>query len=178
MASSSGGESGVGAPPGGRPTYKLQQGAAPEALVVYCSDPRFQSAFQQFIKNELGLSPGEYIPIVIGGGGGVLAHPEQLPKEFKFLKDRFEMHMHRFPSISRIVLINHEGCDYYEGLKDRLKHLFGPLASSTTDKQRNDLKGVARKLIGMVLPGVNIELYYAHLDKPDGDSVVFDRIPL
>ena len=30
----------------------------------------------------------------------------------------------------------------------------------------------------MVLPGVNIELYYAHLDKPDGDTVVFDRIPL
>ena len=108
----------------------------------------------------------------------MLAHPELLPKEFKFLKDRFEMHSRRFPSISRIILINHEGCDYYENLRDKLKHLFGPLASSTTDKQRSDLQVVARRLIGIVLPGVNIELYYARLVTPDGDRVVFDRIPI
>ena len=178
MATSQAGGPGVGAPQSERPTYKLQAGAAPDAIVVHCSDPRFQGAFSEFIRNELGLAPGEYIPIVVGGGGGVLAHPEQLPKEFKFLKDRFDMHMRRFHSISRIILINHEGCDYYAGLRDKLKHLFGPLASSTTDKQRSDLKGVAHKLVGMVLPGVNIELYYAHLVTPDGDSVVFDRIPI
>ena len=101
----------------GRMTYAAIQDPKPEAIVIHCSDPRFQAAFEQFIGHELHLAKGHYIPIVVGGGGGVLGHPEQLPKEFKFLKDRLEHYRRVFPTVRRIVLINHEGCRYYDSLK-------------------------------------------------------------
>src|SRR5437867_6285642 len=106
-------------------TYTAIQNPKPEAIVVYCSDPRFQTAFEQFLTNELGLRKGGYIPLVIGGGAGVLGHPEQLPKEFKFVKDRFELYREHFPTIHRLVLINHQDCKYYDSLRARIFHLLG-----------------------------------------------------
>ena len=50
------------------------------------------------------------MPLMIGGGAGVLGHPEQLPKEFKFLRERSELYREVFPSLQRVVLINHEDC--------------------------------------------------------------------
>ncbi len=65
--------------------------AAPEAIVVHCSDPRFQRAFAEFIQNELALRSGSYIPLAISGGVGSLAEPLKLPKEFRFMKERLRM---------------------------------------------------------------------------------------
>ncbi|HEY5909711.1 MAG TPA: hypothetical protein VJA21_03805, partial [Verrucomicrobiae bacterium] len=100
--------------------YRALPDAKPSAIVIYCSDPRFQPAFREFVEHELGLTDGMTIPIVVGGGAGVLGHPEQLPKEFKFLRERLEQYREIFPTVRRIVLINHEDCRYYESLKSRV----------------------------------------------------------
>ena len=65
------------------PVYPIDHAAAPSAVVIYCSDPRFQTAFDNFIANDLHLAKGDFVPIVIAGGGGALARPHALPKEFK-----------------------------------------------------------------------------------------------
>ena len=37
----------------------------PQAIVIYCSDPRFQSAFEKFVEEGLSFKKLTYIPIII-----------------------------------------------------------------------------------------------------------------
>jgi hypothetical protein len=100
--------------------YDIDASAVPQAIVLCCSDPRFQGAFERFLREELHLEKGQYIPLVVGGGAGVLAHPERLPKEFKFVRERLvHYRLSVFPTARRLILINHQGCRYYQGLQER-----------------------------------------------------------
>lgn len=156
--------------------YDAVQNPKPEAIVVYCGDPRFQKAFDGFIANELKLAKGQYIPMVVGGGAGVLAHPERLPKEFKFMKERLELYTQHFHSIRRVILINHEDCKYYNSLKERVLGLVGG-HSSLADLAREDMRLVAevfkRLLAHLHLP---IELHYASFADPEHTKIVFDQV--
>src|SRR5260221_5730132 len=105
--------------PGRAKTYSLIELQA-QAIVVHCSDPRFQLAFREFIRDDLHLKDGEYIPFVMSGGVATLSEPLKLPKEFEFMKKRIRFFLNRFESINRIVLINHEDCRHYEALKDSI----------------------------------------------------------
>ena len=148
----------------------------PVAIVVHCSDPRFQKALGEFTRNELGLKDGEYIPFVISGGVASLSEPLKLPKEFKFMKDRIELFLGLFDSIKRIVLINHEDCRHYDAMKDLLGGLFLRHAPTMTERQQRDLLGVARTLMGLFRPNLNLEMYYARFADPDRRQIVFERI--
>ena len=148
----------------------------PIAIVVHCSDPRFQKAFGEFIKGELGLKDGEYIPFVISGGVAAMSEPLKLPKEFKFMKDRIELFLGLFDSIKRIVPINHEDCRHYDALKDLLGGLFHRHAPTMEERQQRDLLGVARTLLGLFRPNLNLELYYAKFLDPGHKQIVFERI--
>src|SRR5262249_51830633 len=128
----------------GRRLYTAATDSKPAAVVVYCSDPRFQAAFSEFIQQELGLGPGQVIPLVIGGGAGVLGHPEILPKEFKFLKERLEAYRDIFPTARRIILINHEDCRYYAALKLKTLAFLGSRLAPSPEHAREDLSLVAR----------------------------------
>jgi hypothetical protein len=155
--------------------YAAVQDARPEAIVVHCSDPRFQSAFDQFVLHELGLAKGRFIPIVVGGGAGVLMHPEQLPKEFKFLKERFEHYRELFPSVRRIVLINHEDCRYYASLKNKVFGFLGARTRATPDSKDLPLLGnVFRHFLAHL--GVSFEVYYAKFSDADHNHVVFEKV--
>jgi hypothetical protein len=157
--------------------YDAVQNPKPEAVVVYCGDPRFQTAFEGFIANELKLAKGQYIPLVVGGGAGVLAHPERLPKEFKFMKERLEMYQQLFHSIRRIILINHEDCKYYSFLGERVLGAVGSRLTWLADHAREDLPVVAdvfkRLLAHLHLP---IELHYASFADPEHTKIVFDQV--
>jgi hypothetical protein len=158
--------------------YNAVQNPRPEAIVVYCGDPRFQEAFDGFIANELKLAKGQYIPMVVGGGAGVLAHPEKLPKEFKFMKERLELYTEYFHSIRRIILINHEDCKYYNSLKERVLGFVGTHAVAVlADHAREDMPVVAqvfrRLLAHLNLP---IELHYASFADPEHTKIVFDQV--
>jgi hypothetical protein len=148
----------------------------PSAIVVRCSDPRFQGAFDQFIEQELGLARGQSIPIVVGGGAGVLGHPEQLPKEFKFLKERLEYCCRRYPSIHRIVLINHEGCRYYEWVQAKTLGLLGSHFGTGPDEPLEDLSSVALHVAPLAARlGCTVEFYYAKFTDPDRGQIEIAR---
>jgi hypothetical protein len=158
--------------------YEALPQAHPEALVLHCSDPRFQTAFGPFLEHELGLAQGRYIPFVVAGGAGVLAHPERRPKEFKFLRDRFELFHGHFASLRRLVLINHEDCLYYRMLAQAVPGLPGP-GPGSPHWPRDDLPPIARtvhRLLGHL--GWDLELYYARFAAADRAQVAFDQVPL
>jgi hypothetical protein len=139
-------------------TYPVLKEATPEAVVIYCSDPRFQAAFREFIEGKLGLVQGTYIPFVIDGGAGVLGRPEALPKEFKFMKERLELFKERFSSIRRIILVNHEDCTYYDLLSNKLSSLI-PFHLHLPHEDMKLIHQVFTRLLSHL--GMNLELYYA-----------------
>ncbi len=159
--------------------YRAVPDAKPSAIVIHCSDPRFQTAFREFIEHELGLGEGMTIPTVIGGGAGVLGHPEQLPKEFKFLRERLEQYWEIFPTARRIVLINHEDCRYYENLKGRVLALLGSRFNVARHYEREDLSLVSsafRHFLSHL--GYTIEFYYARFADPEHTKIEIERVPL
>ena len=161
----------------GKRLYPVSQDPKPAAIVVHCSDPRFQGAFEEFLEQELHLPKGGYIPIVVGGGAGVLGHPEQLPKEFKFLKERLEHYRQIFPTAHRIILINHEGCRYYQNLKSRALAMIGSRLHLPLDLGRDDLGLVAESFRHFLSHlGYSVELYYAKFSNPEHTHIEIEKV--
>lgn len=161
-------------------TYSVLQKPKPTAVVIYCSDPRFQTAIDAFLEQELGLEKGKYIPLVIGGGAGVLANPERLPDEFKFVKDRLELFRQHYPSIKRVVLINYEDCAYYGMLKERIVNFLGPLGKNLNEKSRDDMvlvAGIFSRLLTQ-FSGYSLELYYSKFTDDSHNQVEFEKIKI
>ena len=162
---------------GSTKVYEAMPHVHPEALVVYCGDPRLQTAFVSFVENELGLAKGQYIPTVVGGGAGALAYPQRLPKEFKFMKDRFELIHRAFPSVHRAVLINHEDCLYYRLLAEKIP---GFLTDDTTKLRHRPgedmdlVAGVFQRQLSHL--GMKAELYYGRFVDDDHSQMAFDRV--
>jgi hypothetical protein len=149
----------------------------PVAIIVRCSDPRFQTAFDQFISQELGLGIGDSIPIIVGGGAGVLGHPEQLPKESKFLRERIAYYRRRYPSVRRIILINHEGCRYYEWVENRTLGVLGPRFGSAPEEPLEDLTAIARNVVPFAVElGCKTEFYYARFTDPGHSGIVIEPV--
>ena len=148
----------------------------PRAVVIYCSDPRFQKAYAEFIRTDLGLGDGEFIPLATLGGIASLTEPLRLPKDFKFMKDRLEFIFENFKTVNRFILINHEDCRHYEGLKSVIGRLFLQHVKSMSERQTNDLKTVAKLLLDYAVPGMQVELYYARFSPGEPRSVVFEKI--
>jgi hypothetical protein len=155
--------------------YDAVPNPAPTAVVIHCSDPSFQAAFNGFVEQELKLAPGDYVPLVFSGGAGVLSQPMSLPKEFKFVKERIEFLRRHFASIKRVILINHEDCEYYATLADRFQGLLG---SRLSDHMRQDMKSIAGILLRAlpVAHGLSIELYYARFADDAHTKIAFERI--
>ena len=157
--------------------YEARPQAHPEAVVVYCGDPRLQTAFEPFIEKELGLPKGQYIPLVVGGGAGVLANPERLPKEFKFMKDRFELIHRAFPSVQRAILINHEDCIYYRLLAEKIPGFLTDPAAQLRDRPGADMDRIAEvfdRLLSHL--GLKAELYYGKFADADLSKMTFERV--
>lgn len=89
--------------------------STPTVLAVYCSDPRFQHAFERFLRKELKLARGKFVPIVIAGGPGSLANPAMV-EEISVLKRQILFFLKHNPSVRSIVLINHEDCGFYRNV--------------------------------------------------------------
>jgi len=160
-----------------RKLYRAVTDAKPTAIVIHCSDPRFQTAFHEFIEHELGLGEGMTIPIVVGGGAGVLGHPEQLPKEFKFLRERIEQYRKIFPTVHRIILINHEDCRYYEGLRTRVLSLLGSRFNLARHFEREDLSLVSKAFqLFLSHLGYSVEFYYARFADPEHTKIEIEKV--
>jgi hypothetical protein len=154
-------------------TYTVLKTAEPRAIVIHCSDPRFQDAFQKFIEGTLGLEKGKYIPFVVAGGAGALARPDSLPKEFKFMKERLELFREHFKSIDRIILINHEDCAYYKNLGRALSTLQSFHVHLPLDDMKLIEQVFARLLSHL---GMQLDLYYAKFANDSHTQVTFEPI--
>lgn len=129
----------------------------------------------------MGLGKGEYIPFVIAGGASTLLSPLGLPKEFKFMKERLVFFKENFPGIERIVLINHEDCQYYSGVRTKVVGFVGGKLKSALDalkKYGEDLKVIGNVVKRHVAPlsPVSIELYLAEFADPTHERIVFRKI--
>lgn len=155
--------------------YKLFEGE-PEAIVIHCADPRFQDAFSNFLSDKLALKPGSYVPIVISGAIASLTEPLSFPKEFKVLNDILMLFIDRYPSIKLVVMINHEDCRKYEQLKEKMGSLFLLRAKDIIERQKIDLKKIARIILDAASKKMDIKMYYAKFADDTHKNVRFEEI--
>lgn len=155
--------------------YSAVTNPSPEAIIIWCSDPRFQEAILSFIANDLKLEFGQYVPFTVAGGPGTLGRPMELPKEFKFIKDRLELFREHFKSIKRVIIINHEDCAYYKKLAkagELLTKLQGHCHASREDM------GLLRQVFDNMLKhlGVELDMYYARFTDESHTHVGFEQV--
>ena len=143
--------------------YPLVKPEDADGLVIHCSDPRFQVAFRRFVDQELGIK--NPVPIIIPGGIHDLASPARI-KAARHLWDQLEF-MVKKGKIPRIVLLNHEDCQWY-GKWNAL------VRTSIGQDIAGHLLAVAEKLAEKRL-GVEVECYLAKIE--DGEIAFYDVNP-
>jgi hypothetical protein len=137
----------------------------PEAVVVHCSDFRFQAAIHDFVQTELRLH--SYDLLAVPGGPHFASAGNFLPKHYTVGKQHLKF-LIEFHQLKRCVLIDHADCAFF---KHRLSFFFPE--PSFNEKQIANL----RKAHGVVqdwFPKVTVEAYFAEAlgDQP----VSFSRI--
>jgi hypothetical protein len=135
----------------------------PEALVVHCSDARFQVHFQDFLRLHKGIA--RYALIAVPGGAQFLTAVDYLPK-FSWAGWRWTKFMMGIAKPRRVILIAHEDCRWY------VEDNFWRQAGAIHDRQSCDLLKV-KAAIGQQFEQIPVELYFARLD---GDHVLFEAV--
>jgi hypothetical protein len=126
--------------------------ASAEAVVIHCSDHRFQDGFREFLTNFLRLR--SYALLAIPGGGHFLPVEQLLPKFAKVSLQSLSFLVKRGRP-SREILIGHADCLFF---KERLQFFFPE--TDFDQKQFANLRR-AREAIRGQFPGLAVELYFA-----------------
>lgn len=135
---------------------------APEALVVTCSDARFQTAFRRFGVEELGLA--NYYPLALGGGTHALGAKGTSPEDYATLYRQIKFFIEEIP-LKLVVLINHQDCRWYQG--------HGDLSALDADiRGQADLE-TSKGILSAGFPGVEVRAFWAGLD---GRTVTFSEV--
>lgn len=134
-----------------------------QALVIHCSDPRFQESFRRFVQEELGI--GKYVLLAVGGGGYALGeegsesvHGESLWEQVRFFITA--------AGLPEVVIINHDDCLWY-----RHSHSHGSSADIVS-RQAADLLWASQR-ISRDFAGVRVRLFMA---KIEGNRVQFVQV--
>ncbi len=147
-----------------RPGFKREDTAA-EAVVIHCSDHRFQNSFRDFLTEWLRLR--SYSLLAVPGGGHALSLEQFLPKFAKIALQNISFLVKRGQP-RKIILIGHDDCLFF---KEQAQFFF--LETDLNQKQVANLRK-ARQLIQERFPRLPVELYFAD-SSPDG-SVQFVEI--
>ncbi|MDP3696791.1 MAG: hypothetical protein Q8R55_02040 [Candidatus Taylorbacteria bacterium] len=148
--------------------YPLTEGDS-DSLLIHCSDPRFQDAFYEFTRKELGLK--RPAPITIPGCTASFGVQGFMPKRWHALRSWIEL-MAEHNKFQRVVIINHDDCKGYSSVAKFL----GGLANVSTS-QRKHLHDMARYITNEYLPNARLELYQARLVQENGSrGVKFERV--
>lgn len=118
------------------------------ALVVHCSDHRFQRIFREFVEGTLKI--GDYDVIAVPGGPQVLAALDYLPK-FAWAGSRWAKYLVDAHDLKRIVLLAHDECGWY-------RHVHGTHAEVEA-RQRADLAR-GRDQLQRAIPGISVETWF------------------
>ena len=133
------------------------------AVVIHCSDPRYQPHFQEFLREHLGL--GNYGLLAVPGGPQFLTLADYLPK-FAWAGWRWVKFLTDIAKPRRIILIAHHDCLWYRDGRFSLHR------GDLRERQVEDLRRV-RAAIAERSPDVAIELYYARLE---GEQASFEPV--
>jgi carbonic anhydrase len=142
--------------------YKAS-GSKPKTIIIHCSDPRFEIAFYGFITEELKLSQGEFIPIVVGGGPATFAHQKTKCNDFNYLLSQILFFLEHFTLIERMVVINHQDCGYYKTI------------TGCQGQEKNDIPKIVETL-EVLLPHIKIESYYASFSEETCVEIIFESV--
>jgi hypothetical protein len=148
-----------------RASYTIAAGSETEraqAVVLHCSDHRFQAGFREFLTDGLGIQA--YALLAIPGGGNFIPLEQYLPKFAKAGLQSMSFLVKR-SGPERIILIGHHDCLFF---KERFQFFF--IEADLNDKQRVNLRK-ARSLLRERFPSLPVEAYFADM-KADG-SVEF-----
>ena len=138
-------------------------GESGTALVIHCSDPRYQPHFHEFLRRGLGLE--RYGLLVVPGGAHFLTLTDYLPK-FSWAGWRWVKFIGDIAPPSRVVLIAHDDCLWYRHVRARQDD------AAVREKQVADLRRVGEALRER-LGDLRVELYYARL--VDG-AAIFEAV--
>jgi len=129
-------------------------------LVVACSNSAYLAATREFLECHLGLADGGYHLLAVPGGPQLLVLSEHLPK-FAWAGHRWLRFASEKMAVTRVVLVAHEGCLWYEDerfVPALLHHL--AYGGTAAEHQRHDLRRAAEGLRGLGIP-LAIEAHYA-----------------
>src|SRR5512143_362151 len=121
-------------------------------LVVACANNAYLAATREFLERHLGLPEGGYHFLAVPGGPQFLVLSEHLPK-FAWVGHRWMRFAIEKMAVTRVVLVAHERCLWYEderfvpALLHRLAH-----GETVAEHQRGDLHRAAEGLRGLGLP--------------------------
>ncbi len=147
--------------------YKVSLAQPKKAVVLRCPDLRLREPHKNFLKQELGLSGGDYFSLKRAGGAIALARPEEMGAEFRSVFTEIGMFLKLHGEIGHIIIINHEDCKKYDATIDREK--------SRPDPEKRDLLKAA-KFLSRNFAGIQIGAYYARFADGKQEEVVFDTI--
>lgn len=113
-------------------------------LAIYCSDPRFREAFQNFLIHK-GLRRYDRI-VVPGGCKQILSKSSPLRSQIRLLDK-----LHKF---QKVIVIAHYECGFYKNQYPEKQN------REIQEKETHDLHKFA-SLIQSMLPEVAVETYFA-----------------
>jgi hypothetical protein len=142
-----------------------REDANSEAVVIHCSDHRFQAGFHEFLTGGLRLS--SYALQAVPGGGHFVTLEHLMPKFFKVNLQSLSFLLKRTRSPD-IVLVGHDDCLFF---KESVQYFF--TEPEFNQKQIANLKR-ARKALLERFPGRRVELYFA--DSLEDGSVEYSVI--
>ena len=128
-------------------------GEAGTALVVQCSDPRYQPHFHDFLRR--GLKLERYALLAVPGGAQFLTLVDFLPK-FSWAGWRWVKFIGDIAPPSRVILIAHDDCLWYQ-------HVRRGKPAEIHAKQIEDLRRV-EAAVRERFRNVTVELFFARLE--------------
>jgi len=134
-----------------------------DAVVIHCSDPRYQHHFQEFLEKHLGLD--NYGLLAVPGGHQFLTLVDYLPK-FSWAGWRWVKFLMDIAKPRRVILIAHHDCLWYRDGRFSLHR------GDVRERQVQDLKRV-QAAVAERFPEVAVELYFARLE---GDQASFEPV--
>ncbi len=136
------------------------------AVVVHCSDPRFQEAFRHFVEDELQLK--SYDPVIVPGASQLLALHNAVPKFSSGLLRYLEF-LIKEHGLKKAVIIMHEDCAWYKHFVPRFVQIKG-----TPKEQQIEDMLAAKRLLLQEFPELEVRTFYATIT-PD-KKVEFSEI--
>jgi hypothetical protein len=146
-------------------TKSRRRTAANEAVVIHCSDHRFQGAFHEFLTE--GLNLRTYALLAIPGGGHFASAEMYMPKFVKVGMQNLGFLVKR-TGARRLVIFGHDDCLFF---KEQLEFLY---ADGELDQKQFANLVKARSVFRERFPKVGVEIYFA--DGLGEDSIQFLRI--